>query len=260
MFLKVIFSVIAVVVAYSLYRWFLLLIVRSIEKLGKEIQMRNTIRFFLGFLTFIVTIMVVLRIWNISILPLLTGVGIGGLVVGLALQEPLANLFSGLFLITTRAVKEGEAVEVGGVQGTVELVNLNHTVIRTWDGRRVLIPNKMVWGQAIVHFWPDGVRRQELRVSIPYTADMKKAFEAIQKALSDEQTVEREPSPNIVFGDFGPSSVNVIVRFWVNRENFFLGVTNLAMRIKDYLEKEGMRIPYPQLEVHLSEEFVKRWR
>ncbi|KAF2960534.1 mechanosensitive ion channel family protein [Thermotoga sp. 38H-to] len=260
MFTRLILTAVTVVVSYLVFKWLFKLIEKSVEKLGKELQMRNTIRFFLGLIISVIAVMVVLDIWNLSLAPLLAGVGIGGLVIGLALQEPLANFFSGLFLLVSRAVKEGEVLEAGGVSGTVEMVNLNHTVIRTWDGRRVMIPNKVVWNDKIVHFWPSNIRRQEIVVGVPYSADLRKVVEIFQKALEDEETVEKDPAPDIVFSAFNSSSIDFIIRFWVNRDNFFEGVKRLAFRIKDYLEKEGIYIPFPQLDVHFDKEFIRMWK
>ena len=260
MLAKLILTAVTVVVSYLVFKWLFKLIEKSVEKLGKELQMRNTIRFFLGLIISVIAVMIILDIWDLSLAPLLAGVGIGGLVIGLALQEPLANFFSGLFLLVSRAVKEGEALEAGGVSGTVEVVNLNHTVIRTWDGRRVMIPNKAVWNDKIIHFWPSNVRRQEIVVGVPYSADLRKVVEIFQKALEDEETVEKDPAPAIVFSAFNSSSIDFIIRFWVNRDNFFEGMKRLAFRIKDYLEKEGIYIPFPQLDVHFDEEFIRVWK
>ncbi|ACM23322.1 MscS Mechanosensitive ion channel [Thermotoga neapolitana DSM 4359] len=257
---RLILTAITVALSYLIFKWLFKLIEKSVEKLGKELQMRNTIRFFLGLIIAVIAIMVVLDIWDLNLAPMLAGVGIGGLVVGLALQEPLSNFFSGIFLLVSRAVKEGEALEVGGVSGTVEVVNLNHTVIKTWDGKRVMIPNRSVWNDKIIHFWPSSVRRQEITVGVPYSADLRKVVEIFQKALEDEETVEKDPAPAIVFSGFNSSSIDFVIRFWVNRDNFFEGVKRLAFRIKDYLEKEGIYIPFPQLDVHFDEEFLRVWK
>nr|WP_296904417.1 mechanosensitive ion channel family protein [Thermotoga sp.] len=256
---RLVLTVITVAVSYLMFKWLFKLIEKSVEKQGKELQMRNTIRFFLGLIIAVIAIMVILDIWDLNLVPMLTGVGIGGLIVGLALQEPLSNFFSGIFLLISRAVKEGDAVEIGGISGTVEVVNLNHTVIRTWDGKKVMIPNKSVWNDKIIHFWPLNVRRQEITVGVPYSANLRKVVEIFQKALEDEETVEKDPAPAIVFDAFNSSSIDFIIKFWVTRENFFEGVKRLAFRIKDYLEKEGIYIPFPQLDVHFDEEFLRTW-
>ncbi|PLV60363.1 mechanosensitive ion channel family protein [Thermotoga sp. KOL6] len=256
---RLILTSITVVVSYLVFKWIFKIIEKSVERLGKELQMRNTIRFFLGLIIAVIAIMVILDIWDLNLAPMLAGVGIGGLVVGLALQEPLSNFFSGVFLLISRAIKEGEAVEAGGISGTVEVVNLNHTVIRTWDGRKAMIPNKTVWNDKIIHFWPSNVRRQEITVGVPYSANLRKVVEIFQKALEDEETVEKDPVPAIIFSAFNSSSIDFIIRFWVNRDNYFEGVKRLAFRIKEYLEREGISIPFPQLDVHFDDDFLRVW-
>lgn len=254
---KIIISGVVLLISYILFVWIFKMITAGFARIGREIRIKNTLRMLLGILIFVVDVVIIFNIWNLNILSLLTGLGIGGIIIGLALQEPLANFFSGIFLMMSGTLKEGESVEVGDVSGVVDVIHLNHTVIRTWDGRKVLIPNKMAWNEKITHLWPGEKRRVEMVVGVSYDSDLKKVLEILKKVLEDEETVEKEPNFDINFVGFSSSSIYFKLKIWVKRSNYFEAQKNLAIRIKEYFSEEGIEIPYPQLDIHLKEGVFK---
>ncbi|RKX54660.1 MAG: mechanosensitive ion channel family protein [Thermotoga sp.] len=251
--MKAILSGIVLVVSYILFVWIFRMIIAGFSRIGREIKIKNTLKMILGVFIFVVDMVIIFNIWNLNVLSLLTGLGIGGIIIGLALQEPLANFFSGLFLMMSGTLREGESVEVGDVSGVVDVIHLNHTIIRTWDGRKVLIPNKMAWNEKITHLWPGEKRRVEMTVGVSYNSDLRKVLEILKKALEDEETVEKEPNFDINFIGFSSSSVDFKLKLWVKRQNYFNAQKNLAIRIKEYFEEAGIEIPYPQVDVHLKD-------
>jgi len=251
--LKVVFSILVFVIAWIALNLTVKSVLAAFTKMGKELGAPRTFKVIMSILFYVIALFVVLAIWNVDIGPLLAGAGFSGIVLGIAFQEPLSNLASGLLLIFTRTIKEGAAVQVGETSGTVEVIHINHTIIKTWDGKRVLIPNRIVWNREIIHFWPGPVRRRELLVGIPYDADMEKAMNIIKQALEEEELVEKDPEPSIVFDQFADSSINFVIKFWVKRENYFSAGNSLAIRIKRKLESNGISIPFPQLDIYVKE-------
>ena len=158
--LKVIFSILVFVIAWIALNLTVKSVLATFTKMGKELGAPRTFKVIMSILFYVIALFVVLAIWNVDIGPLLAGAGFSGIVLGIAFQEPLSNLASGLLLIFTRTIKEGAAVQVGETSGTVEVIHINHTIIKTWDGKRVLIPNRIVWNREIIHFWPGPVRRR----------------------------------------------------------------------------------------------------
>ncbi|KAF2958290.1 mechanosensitive ion channel protein [Thermotoga sp. Ku-13t] len=242
-------------VAYIVYRLLYGAILKVATKLGKEMRIKNTLRTILLTIILVIALMVVLDIWQVDLVPYLTALGISGIAVGFAVQEPLSNFICGLLVIFTGKLHENDVVEIDGISGTVEAINYNHTVLRTFDGKQVLIPNKQVWSQRLIHYWPTNVRRFELKVSVSYESDLAKALEVLKKCLDEEPLVEKSPelSNVIVFGGFGASSIDFNVLFWVQRQNYLDAVNSLAQRIKRELEANGITIPFPQLDVHIKE-------
>ncbi len=238
-------------VAYFLYRFLSASILKWSAKIKRPVKMPNTLKMIVGVIVFLLATMAVLDMWGKSFTALVTSLGISGIIIGLALQEPLSNLAAGFLLLMSGTIKEGEAVEISGIGGTIRSINVNHTVIDTYDGKRVHIPNKTVWGEIVTKSWPREVRRMDLIVGVSYGSDLEKVIEVIKRCLDEEPTVEKEPSPAIAFEGFGSSSIDFRIRYWIKRENYYSSKLNLALRIKKTFDEEGIEIPFTQLDVHM---------
>lgn len=245
-------TAIAIVVAFLVYKFIYNAAVKAADRLGKRIRMRNTLRTIFATLIGLVTVLVIMDIWQVSLIPYLTALGIGGIAVGFAVQEPLSNFISGLLVLLTGKLREEDIVEIDGIVGTVEMINYNHTVLRTFDGRQVLIPNKQVWNQRLINHWPSDTRRFSMRVSVSYNSDFAKVIEILKKCLEEEPLVEKSCANVILFSGFASSSIDFEVLFWVRKENYFDAINALAKRIKKEFEENGIVIPLPQLDVHIK--------
>ncbi|HEY8540991.1 MAG TPA: mechanosensitive ion channel family protein [Pseudothermotoga sp.] len=251
--LRVVNSVISVAISYIVYRVLYGMIIKSTEKLGKEFKMKNTVKLILGTIITLIVLMVLLNIWHISLLPYLTAFGVTGFIVGLAFQEPLSNLMSGILVLITRKLKEGDVIEIDGTTGIVEVVNYNHTILKTFDGKSVIIPNRQVWSEKVTNYWPGPVRRLSMKVSVAYNSDLTKVLEILKKCVDEEPFVEKQNVSNsIVFSGFNSSSIDFELLFWVKRENYFDALNALAQRIKKEFEMQGITIPFPQIDVHVK--------
>ena len=252
MIVKWIITAALYVSAYVIYRLLSASIIKWSLKMKRPLKMPNTMRMILGVIIFLLFTLVVLDMWGKSFTALVASLGIGGIVIGLALQEPLSNLAAGFLLLMSGAVKEGEAVEISGISGVVRSVNVNHTVIDTYDGKRVHIPNRTVWGEVVTKSWPREVRRMELVVGVAYDSDLEKVIRILQRCLEEEPLVEKEPSPQVLFDGFGSSSIDFKIRYWTRRENLFSSKLSLALRIKRSFDEEGVEIPFSQIDVHMK--------
>ncbi len=249
--MKWIFTGIIFVVAYLLYRIIVESILRTAKKVNRPIRMPNTLKTIVAVIIFLIALMVVLDIWGKSLTALVASLGVSGIIVGLALQEPLTNFFSGMLLLMSGALKEGDTVSIAGYSGTVESIKVNHTVVETFDGKRVMIPNRTVWSEVLINYWPTPIRRVEMSIGVSYNSDLRKVVDLLQRCMEEIDIIEEEPAPYVIFDSFGDSSINFKVRFWVRRENYFDAEMELAVKIKETFDKEGVEIPFPQLDVHM---------
>ncbi|MGQ9855732.1 MAG: mechanosensitive ion channel family protein [Fervidobacterium sp.] len=250
---NVFLSILTVVIAYVVHR----IVMRSIDKfvstLGKEVKAPKTLSLILAFLIYGFAIAGILAIWDVNLTPYLAGLGISGIVIGLALQEPLTNFMSGILVLVTRKVFEGEVVDVDGLTGIVDIVKMNHVHLKTFDGKMILIPNRKVWSGTVTKFWPGPYRRIDVDVTVDYSSDLHKVVEILKKVLEDEPLVVKDSSVenNVIFKSFDSSGIIYTVRFWTERATYFDTLNAVAHRIKAEFERSGIKIPFSIVEVKL---------
>lgn len=252
--IRLIISVIALVVAYIVHK----VIMKSIEKfmstVGKELKAPKTLSLLLAFLVYGFAIAGILAVWNVNLTPYLTGLGISGVVLGLAFQEPLTNFLSGILVLVTRKVFEGEVVDIDGQTGVVDVIKMNNTHLLTFDGKVVLIPNRKVWSGTVTKFWPGKYRRVDVNVTVDYSTDMNFAIDVLKKVLDEEPLVVKNESVNniVLFNSFDNNGVTLSVKFWTERDTYFDTINAVATRIKKTFEEFGIKIPYSIVEVKMN--------
>jgi len=183
---------------------------------------------------------------GINLSGLLVAGGIAGLVIGFASQSVVSNLVSGLFLMIERPIRIGDQVRVGDTAGFVEDVHILSTIIRTYDGVYIRVPNERVFTSNITNYVANVARRFEYTIGISYSSDAEKAIEIIKRLIDEHPFALRSPSPAIFVDSLGDSSVNIVVRIWAPSAVWYSVKMELLWKIKKALEAEGIEIPFPQ--------------
>ncbi|KEI69790.1 small-conductance mechanosensitive channel MscS [Endozoicomonas elysicola] len=178
-------------------------------------------------------------------------IGAAGLAIGLALQGSLSNFAAGVLLIIFRPVKKGEFVEVSGVAGSVESVQIFTTVLITPDNKMVVVPNNNVLSNNIINYTRTGQRRIDLVIGVSYSADLKKTRAIIEQVLQSNDKVLKDPAWTIGVLALADSSVNFAVRPWAKSSDYWDVYFSLHENIKMALDEAGIEIPFPQRDVHL---------
>ncbi|WP_299735104.1 small-conductance mechanosensitive channel MscS [uncultured Endozoicomonas sp.] len=181
-------------------------------------------------------------------------IGAAGLAIGLALQGSLSNFAAGVLLIIFRPIKKGEYVEIAGVGGSVESVQIFTTVVITPDNKMVVVPNNNVLSNNIVNYTRTGQRRVDLVIGVSYSADLKKTREILEKVLSEDDRILKDPSWTIGVLALADSSVNFAVRPWAKSSDYWDVYFSLHENIKNALDEAGIEIPFPQRDVHLIQQ------
>ena len=179
--------------------------------------------------------------------------GAAGLAVGLSLQSSLSNFAAGVMLIIFRPFKTGDFVEAGGVSGIVESMSIFTTIMRTGDNREVIVPNGQIYSGTITNYSARDTRRIDLIFSIGYDDDIKQAKTLIEDTLNNESRLLSEPKPTIMVLELGANSVDLAVRPWVNSSDYWAVRSDLLENIKAAFDANGISIPYPQHDVHISD-------
>ena len=178
-------------------------------------------------------------------------IGAAGLAVGFALQGSLANFASGVMLIIFRPFKAGDYVEAGGSSGTVESIQIFSTTLNTPDNRKVIVPNGKVTGDSIVNYSAMEKRRIDFVFGIGYDDDIKKAKGMLEKILSGDERILKDPAPTVAVLELGDSSINFAVRPWVKTSDYWSVYFAVTEKVKLTFDREGISIPFPQRDVHL---------
>lgn len=179
--------------------------------------------------------------------------GAAGFAVGMALQGSLGNFAAGVLLLIFRPFKVGDYIDAGGTSGTVKEIQLFATILNTPDNVQIIVPNGTISSGVIKNFSAYDTRRVDLLIGIGYGASIPKAMELLHGILKAESRVLSDPESMVAVGELGDSSVNIIVRAWVKREDYWGTKFDLTHAIKEALDENGIDIPYPQQVVHMHQ-------
>lgn len=178
-------------------------------------------------------------------------IGAAGLAIGLALQGSLANFASGVMIIAFRPFKVGDFIEAAGVSGVVEGIQIFSTQMRTGDNKAIIIPNSGITGGNITNYSAKDTRRVDMVFGIGYDDDIKKAKDILMELITEDERILKDPEPVVAVSELADSSVNFVVRPWVNSADFWGVKFDYTEAVKLRFDKEGISIPYPQQDVHL---------
>lgn len=200
------------------------------------------------------TIVFISNLHLIGIKPsaLLVAGGVTGIILGFASQNIVGNLISGFFLMVERPIKIGDQVQISDVSGFVTDIRIISTLIRTYDGLLVRIPNQQVFTTNITNIVGHPVRRFEYTIRIRYSDDANAAIFLIKDLVDKEPFALLNPSPSVFVNDFGDSWINISVRIWAPVNEWFGIKTRLLWKIKQTLEENGIVVPLPQRIVHIQ--------
>ncbi len=178
-------------------------------------------------------------------------IGAGGFAVGFALQGSLANFAAGVLILVLRPFRVGDYIEAAGIAGAVQEIQLFTTILSTPDNIRILVPNGKIYGDIIKNVTANDTRRVDLEVGISYSAPIGRAMDIIKGLLDSDERVLKEPEPQIAVAQLADSSVNLVVRPWAKKEDYWALKFDLNLRIKESFDAQGIEIPFPQRVVHI---------
>ena len=180
---------------------------------------------------------------------IISSIGIG---LSLAVQGSLSNFAGGLVILVMKPFRIGDFISAQGCDGTVESIHLFYTYVVSPDNKVQMIPNGTLANGVIVNVSMKDTRRVDMVFGISYTSSVSKATEVIKRVISEQEKIFVTPEPMIVVGELAASSVNLTVRVWVKKEDYWDTFFKLNTEILSQLVENDIQIPYPQLDVHLD--------
>jgi small conductance mechanosensitive channel len=207
----------------------------------------NTIKYVLLLIGFAVA----LTTLEVDITPILAAMGATGLVVGLALQNSLSNVASGVMILINRPFDVGDIVTAGGVTGTVHQMNLVSTTFRTFDNQTIHLPNNEIWNGVITNVTANDTRRVDLEFGIGYDDDFDQAEQIIKNVVEANELVLDDPAPVVMTHALADSSVNIVCRPWTRTSDWWQVKTEITREVKRRFDAAGISIPFPQRDIHV---------
>lgn len=178
--------------------------------------------------------------------------GAAGLAVGLSLQSSLGNFAAGVMLIIFKPFQKGDFVEAGGAMGVVENITIFTTVLTTPDNKEVIVPNGGIIGGNITNYSAKPTRRVDMVFGIAYGDDIRQAKTILEEIIAADSRVLAEPAPVVTVGELADSSVNFLVRPWVNAADYWAVLWETTEAVKMRFDEAGISIPFPQMELHMQ--------
>ncbi|MEP2640157.1 mechanosensitive ion channel domain-containing protein [Roseobacter sp.] len=191
------------------------------------------------------TVLFVLNTFGVQTTSVVAVIGAAGLAIGLALQGTLSNVAAGVMLILFRPIKLGDFVEVGGKMGTIKAITLNFTELADVSNVQVIIPNSEVWGNVITNYSTNDKRRAEWTFGVGYGVNLADAERIIRDTIMADPRSKPVPEPFIQVNNLGESSVDFLVRVWVDAPEFFVYQADIKRAVKEALDTGGIDIPFP---------------
>ncbi|GFE48970.1 mechanosensitive ion channel protein [Roseobacter cerasinus] len=221
--------------------------VKSLSRLNRHLDetlfdfLSSIVRYVvLGF-----TVLFVLNSFGVQTTSVVAVIGAAGLAIGLALQGTLSNVAAGVMLILFRPIKLGDFVEVGGEMGTVKAITLNFTELADISNVQVIIPNSEVWGNVITNYSTNSTRRAEWTFGVGYGVNLADAQKIILDTIMADARSKSDPEPFIQVNNLGDSSVDFLVRVWVDAAEYFAYQADIKRAVKEALDAGGIEIPFP---------------
>ena len=178
-------------------------------------------------------------------------VAAAGLAIGLAMQGSLSNFAAGVLIILFKPFKIGDFVEMAGTSGVVVNIMIFTTELKTGDNKKVIVPNSSILGGVITNYSANDTRRVDLVMGIGYNDDIDKARQVLEELINADERILKDPAPLVAVSELADSSVNFVVRPWVNSADYWGVYFGLTEAVKKRFDQEGISIPYPQQDVHL---------
>ncbi len=177
-----------------------------------------------------------------------------GLGIGFGLQTVVSNFISGLILVFERPIHVGDTVEVNNLLGTVSRIGVRSSSVITFDGAEVVVPNNNLIANDLINWTlSDSIKRVEILIGTKYGSDPNQILKILMEAAMSSKDTLKTPAPQSLFSEFGDSSLNFKLRFWVHYEVGLQAKSDVSIALYNLFAKHGIEIPFPQQDVHIKD-------
>lgn len=237
------------------------ILINLVNKLIKRLLLKRdiepSVKTFVGSLVNVVlTVLLIISVvgaLGVQTTPFAALLASAGVAVGMALSGNLANFAGGLIILLFKPFKVGDYIEAQGAGGTVKEIQIFHTILATPDNKVVYIPNGSLSSGAVTNFSRETTRRVDWTFGVDYGEDFDKVKAVVEAIVASDSRILTDPAPFIALHTLADSSVNIVVRVWVESPNYWDVYFNINQAVYTTFNEKGINFPFPQLTVHRAE-------
>ncbi|MGM0409541.1 MAG: mechanosensitive ion channel family protein [Bacillota bacterium] len=244
------------ILVFIIGRWIIKLIMKYVKKWSSN-NLDPTLHSFVNSIAktilYILLIITTASTLGVQMSSFVAILGAAGLAIGLSLQGSLANFAGGVLILTFRPFNIGDFIEVDGVKGKVDSIQILYTKLKSRDNKDIVIPNGNVSNSTVTNYSANDTRRVDLNFGIGYDDNIDKVKDILENIVDEHELILDDPEATIRVGEHAGSSVNFNVLVWTKSENYWDVYYDMMEIVKKRFDDEDVNIPYPQMDVHLDQ-------
>jgi small conductance mechanosensitive channel len=238
--------------------WIVSIVNSIVRRMMERSKVDPSLRTFLGsMISILLKVMVyitALGMLGVEMTSFVAIIGAAGLAVGLALSGTLQNFAGGVMILLFKPYKVGDFIDAQNYSGTVKEIQIFVTLLTTPDNKTVLIPNGSLATGSMINFSTQEQRRVDFTFGIAYGDDVDVAYGVLKRIIEEDERVLKDPEPFMALSALADSSVNIVVRIWVNAADYWGVHFHMNEQVYKQFPKAGLSFPFPQMDVHLTQE------
>lgn len=241
-------------IGFRLAKFFSKSIAKILEKRDSDAGLISFMRSLVLSMIRLLTVITVFTQLGIEMTSFIAILGAAGLAIGMAFSGTLSNLAGGVMILVFKPYKVGDFIEAQGETGTVSEIQIFHTILLTPDNKTIIVPNGPLSNGNLTNYSMQPTRRVDFTFGFGYGEDLKLAKETVLEIVKSHPKVMKDPEPFVRLGSLGDSSVNLTVRIWAKKEDYWDIHFYVNEKVYEkFDEVEGLSIPFPQMDVHVDQ-------
>ena len=250
---KLLSAIVVLVVGLWIVKFIVGMVKRMLTKSNVDASLQGFLKSMVSILLKIMVYITALGMLGVEMTSFIAILGAAGLAVGMALSGTLQNFAGGVMILLFKPFKAGDFIDAQGYTGTVKEIQIFVTILTTPDNKTIIIPNGPLSTGALTNFSAQATRRVDMTFGIGYGDDLDKAYEVLKGLIDADDRILTDPEPFMALSELADSSVNIVVRVWVNASDYWGVYFRLNEEVYKTFDKEGLNIPFPQTDVHLHQ-------
>lgn len=254
--IRVVLAVVFFLIGVQVVKLLRKILRKSMQRAGAEVGAVQFVDSFLKTSLYVVLIFLLATSFGVDAASIVALLGSAGVAIGLAIQGSLSNLAGGVLILVLKPFKVGDYIHenTDHQEGTVAEIQIFYTKLVTGDNKVIVLPNGTLANNSIINMSAAKTRRMDIVIGISYDSDIKKAKEALMEVLENDPFVLKDQEMRVYVSELAASAINLGVRCFFTNEHFWEGKWRITENCKYALDRAGIEIPYPQLDVHMKGE------